>query len=72
MGSYEALVAQPWTPFGVTGMIRGATRNASVFAEAAVSLLMIPRGVYLREWHRIHTAETFLQALEESNADYPI
>jgi hypothetical protein len=39
-------------------VVRGARRNATVIAEATVELLMIPKGVYLREWHQTHTPET--------------
>jgi hypothetical protein len=58
LGGYESLVARPWVPLGVTGVVRGARRNATVIAEATVELLMIPKGVYLREWHQTHTPET--------------
>ena len=62
LGGYEALSARAWVPLGVTGVIRGAQRNATVVAEAPVRLLMIPKGVYLREWHATHSPES-LQAV---------
>lgn len=63
LGGYEVGLARPWTPIGTTGVIRGATRKATIVAEAQLTLLMIPRGIYLREWHRTHTPESFLQAI---------
>lgn len=64
LGGYAALPARPWTPLGVTGVIRGATRNATVVAHDHLRLLVVPRGAYLRDWNRVHTPESFLAALE--------
>lgn len=44
-------------PIGNTGVIRGATRNADVVTGQAVSLLMIPKEVYLRHWYVPYTLE---------------
>ena len=68
LGGYDAVPARVWTPLGVTGVIRGATRNATIIAERPLSVLMIPRGVYLREWYSAHSPETFLAALETPDA----
>jgi hypothetical protein len=66
LGGYDAMPAKPWTLMGVTGVIRGAARNATVVAESALRLLMIPKGVYLRDWHRTHSPESFIEILEET------
>ena len=63
MGGYGSLTIQPWMPLGVTGVIRGATRNATIRAEQTVRLLMIPKMVFLKHWHHPHTLTTFLAAV---------
>lgn len=62
---YASFVVQPWMPLGVTGVIRGAPRNATVQAEQAVSLLMIPKSTYLKHWHRTHSPKSFKEAVED-------
>jgi hypothetical protein len=44
-------------PIGNTGVIRGATRNAGVVTGQDVSLLIIPKDVYLRHWYMPYTHE---------------
>lgn len=61
---HRSFMVAPWMPLGVTGVLRGAPRNATVQAEAALSLLMIPRTVYLKHWHRTHTPESLREALQ--------
>ncbi len=51
LGGYEAFRVSAWMPLGITGVIRGAARNATVVADEELTLLMIPKEVYLREWH---------------------
>ena len=63
LGGYRAFAVQPWMPLGTTGVIRGAARNATVVAETALQLLMIPKNVYLRHWHQTHTPATFRAAV---------
>jgi hypothetical protein len=65
LGGYPSFLVQPWMPLGITGVIRGAVRNATIIAEQAVQLLMIPKEVYLRYWHRTYSAEEFVQRLQE-------
>lgn len=55
LGGYQAFSVRAWMPIGVTGVIRGAARNATVSAGPALDLLMIPRQVYLRRWHSTYT-----------------
>lgn len=60
LGGYTALPAQPWMPLGVTGVIRGAGRNATIRAEQTVQLIMIPKMIYLKYWHHPYTLASFL------------
>lgn len=55
LGGYEPIAAKPWIPIGVTGVIRGAARNARVIARSPVSLLMIPADTYMKHWHRTYS-----------------
>jgi len=57
LGGYESFSVAAWMPIGNTGVIRGATRNADVVAEQDISLLMIPKDVYLRHWYIPYTHE---------------
>jgi CRP-like cAMP-binding protein len=66
LGGYQNLWLQPWMPLGLTGVIRGATRNATVIATRQLALLMIPRTVYLQHWHRTHSLASFRRLLQES------
>jgi hypothetical protein len=65
LGGYRTVSAAPWLPLGVTGVIRGAERNATVVAERAAHLLAIPRTVYMRFWHFAHTAASLRAAVAE-------
>lgn len=57
LGGYARFAVQPWMLLGISGVIRGAPRNATVVAGQAIELLMIPREVYLKHWHRTYTAQ---------------
>ncbi|NJN84717.1 MAG: cyclic nucleotide-binding domain-containing protein [Caldilineaceae bacterium] len=59
LGGYQPFAVQPWAPLGNTGVIRGALRNATIVAEEAVQLLMIPRQVYLNAWHATYDKSEF-------------
>jgi hypothetical protein len=61
LGGYASLSVRPWMPLGITGVIRGATRNATVTAEQDMDLLMIPEEVYLRAWHRTYDVTELAQ-----------
>lgn len=54
LGGYEGFPIRPWIPVGVTGVIRGALRNADVVADTALSVLAIPKDIYLKHWHRTY------------------
>jgi hypothetical protein len=55
LGSYQSFSVAAWCPLGTTGVIRGDIRNADIVAEARVSLLMLPKEVYLRYWYVPYT-----------------
>jgi hypothetical protein len=58
LGGYQPFVAPAWLPVGSTGVIRGAQRNATIYATCDLALLVIPQAVYLKAWHRpYHRAE---------------
>ena len=58
-----SFIMRPWMPLGVTGVIRGAPRSATVQAEEAVRLLMISTTVYLKHWHNTHSPASFKAAV---------
>lgn len=64
LGGYAAFAARAWVPLGVTGVLRGAMRNATVTAEAPVGVVIIPKGIYLREWLRVYSPATLLQTIQ--------
>ena len=65
LGGYDTIAARAWSPLGTTGVIRGAARNATVIADVVLEIMMIPKGVYMREWYRTHSPEDFLLLLED-------
>jgi hypothetical protein len=64
LGGYPPFAAPPWLPVGSTGVIRGAQRNASIYATCDLSLLMIPQAVYLKAWHRPYQQAELVARLE--------
>lgn len=67
LGGYQPFSVRAWMPLGSTGVIRGATRNASVVADKDLTLLMIPKEVYLRHWHKPYALEEFIQRVTSSD-----
>ncbi len=51
LGGYGSTLALAWIPLGNTGVIRGSIRNAHVFCEKPVSLICVPKNVYLDHWY---------------------
>jgi len=51
LGGYQSFSVAAWMPLGTTGVIRGDVRNADIISEQAVSLLIIPKEIYLRYWY---------------------
>ncbi len=61
LGGYQPFFVQAWMPLGVTGVIRGAVRNATILATQDLTLLMIPKDVYLKRWHHTYSPQEFAQ-----------
>ncbi len=59
LGGYENFAIGPWVLVGVTGVIRGAKRNAHIVAESDLTLLAIPKGVFIDHWHFTYEREAF-------------
>ncbi len=68
LGGYESISMQGWFPVGITGVIRGATRNAKVVARHRLSMLIIPKEVYLQFWYWPYTFEEVRQLLRSATA----
>jgi hypothetical protein len=69
LGGYHSFQAQPWMPLGITGVIRGDMRNATVVARQPLTLLMIPGNAYLRHWHRTHSPESLLRYIQSESEE---
>ncbi|CAA9369495.1 MAG: hypothetical protein AVDCRST_MAG93-8289, partial [uncultured Chloroflexia bacterium] len=69
LGGYQMIPMRAWIPLGNTSVIRGATRNATIITGQDVELLMIPKEVYLRYWHKLYTPEELLQKVAATRAD---
>ena len=52
LGGYESRMASPWVALGNTGVIRGSIRNADVVAEKELSLICVPKDIYLQYWYK--------------------
>jgi hypothetical protein len=63
LGGYQPFMAPAWMPLGTTGVIRGAARNARVIANQDLSLLVIPKEVYLQQWYRPYNLEELRKEL---------
>ena len=66
IGGYPPEELHPWLPIGVTGVVRGAERNAAVIADADVEVLAIPAERFLADWFRpvhVRRAPTRLASL---------
>ncbi|HET7376361.1 MAG TPA: cyclic nucleotide-binding domain-containing protein, partial [Anaerolineae bacterium] len=63
LGGYQPFDVEAWMPVGVTGVIRGAARNASIIAKGEVQVLMIPREVFLKHWHFTYTFKELIDLL---------
>ncbi|MCB0164926.1 MAG: hypothetical protein KDI79_11910 [Anaerolineae bacterium] len=59
LGGYQAHAVKPWIPLGNTRVIRGDVQEATITAQKALRLLMIPKEIYLRYWHDTYTVEEF-------------
>lgn len=61
LGGYPDFFVSPWIPVGITGVIRGSTRNATILARQDLALLMIPADVYLKHWYHTYGLEEFVR-----------
>jgi CRP-like cAMP-binding protein len=68
LGDYPAISIQPWMPLGITAVIRGSVRNATVIAEEDLDLLMIPQEIYLQYWHHTYNPEEFIEWMAAERA----
>jgi hypothetical protein len=68
LGGYQPFDVKAWMPLGVTGVIRGAMRNASIVATEEVQLLMIPREVFLKRWHFTYTFKELIDLLSPTSS----
>jgi hypothetical protein len=64
LGGYQPFASPAWLPVGNTGVIRGAQRNATIYATGDVTLLIIPQAVYLNAWHRPYQRAELVARLE--------
>ena len=69
VGGYRAEQLHPWLPIGVTGVVRGAERNAAVIAEREVDVLAIPAERYLADWFRPYTPDQLRTAWTRWRSD---
>jgi hypothetical protein len=65
LGGYQSFAVRPWIPLGNTRVIRGATQEATVIAECEVTLLIIPKEIYLKHWHATYDVQTFAALLPQ-------
>lgn len=65
LGGYQTFPLPAWGLLGTTGAIRGAPRNATVVAERQLSLLMIPKEIFLKYWHASYSIDEFRAVLSE-------
>jgi hypothetical protein len=63
LGDYADFTLGGFTLVGLTGVVRGAARNADVYAGADMSLLAIPKAVFLDRWYFTYTPATLARAL---------
>jgi hypothetical protein len=70
LGGYEPFASPAWLPVGNTGVIRGAQRNATIYATCDLSLLIIPQAVYLNTWHRPYQRAELVARLEGALSDH--
>jgi len=67
LGGYQPFASPAWLPVGNTGVIRGAQRNATIYATCDLTLLMIPQAIYLNTWHRPYQRTELVARLENDS-----
>ena len=68
LGGYGSSLAIAWIPIGNTGVIRGSIRNAHVFSEKPVSLICVPKNVYLDHWYNPIPAKNIQEVWDENHS----
>ncbi len=66
LGGYQSFSVAAWMPLGTTGVIRGDIRNADIVAERGVSLLIVPKEVYLRYWYVPYSPMELVRLIADS------
>jgi hypothetical protein len=69
LGGYQSFSVAAWMPLGTTGVIRGDIRNADVVAEQNITLLIIPKEIYLRYWYVPYTPLELKNLLSDEIGD---
>ena len=69
LGGYQSFSVQSWMPLGMTGVVRGAERNATIVAERRIQVLMMPKTTYLTFWHHTYDLEEFQAVIAEAVAE---
>jgi hypothetical protein len=64
LGGYQTFPLPPWVPLGTTSVIRGAPRNSTVVTEQNIPLLMIPKEIFLANWHTSYDIDEFREILD--------
>lgn len=62
LGGYSPFTVHAWVALN-TGAIRGGVRNATIVAERGLSVLAIPKEVYLKHWHHPYSLDDFTRLL---------
>ncbi len=63
LGGYQPFPSRAFIPLGTTGVIRGDLRNATVVAENALDVIIIPREIYMAHWDTAYSEAEFVGLL---------
>lgn len=64
-GGYQPQPVTPYIPLGNTRVIHGSVQEATITTEKDITLLMIPKEIYLKYWHDTYSVEEFLAILPQ-------
>ncbi|MEM7116266.1 MAG: hypothetical protein AAF614_27765 [Chloroflexota bacterium] len=62
-GGYQPQPVTPYIPLGNTRVVHGSVQEATITTEKDITLLMIPKEIYLKYWHDTYSVKEFLQTL---------
>jgi hypothetical protein len=68
LGEYEEFAVGDHALVGLTGVVRGAARNARIIAQNDLLLLAIPKAVFLENWYFTLDPPTLAQVLGAGSA----